>query len=115
MCSSLAKRPPLGTRSPAARPPPPFWPERQRSPLWRQRGGEGGAEREREREREREGALAAPGRRSKRTDEVSTFHRSGETLRLSPFQARAAHGVLMTAALVLSVLGLLQQWYAHGG
>ena len=47
--------------------------------------------------------------------EVSTFHRSGETLRLSPLRARAAHGVLMTAALLLSVLGLLQQWYAHGG
>ena len=47
------------------------------------REGQGG------REREREGALAAPGCPSKRTDEVSTFHRSGETLRLSPFQARA--------------------------
>ena len=57
------RRPPLGTRSPAARPPPPFWPARQRSPLGRQRGGEGGAGRE----REREGALAAPGCRSKRT------------------------------------------------
>ena len=68
-------------------------------------------------ERERGGEGGSPCRFGvpKRTDEVSTFHRSGETLRLSPFQARAAHGVLMTAALVLSVLGLLQQWYAHGG
>ena len=67
-------------------------------------------------EREREGGSPCrSGVPSKRTDEVSTFHRSGETLRLSPFQARAAHGVLMTAALVLSVLGLLQQWYARGG
>jgi hypothetical protein len=38
-----------------------------------------------------------------------------ETLRLSPARARAAHGLLMTVAVILSVLGLLQQYYAHGG
>ena len=38
-----------------------------------------------------------------------------EMLRLSPAWAKAAHGLFMSVALLFSILGFLQIYYAHGG